>query len=259
MIYLNNIPIKPTIFPDNTSQVWKLKSFQPLNLIKWKFQQESEFMHLAQLKALLDHNNVSSVLEITYLPYGRQDKKVSNETTFALRVFAHLLNQLDFKIIHIQDPHSNVAMDFIKNSVAIYPTDHIRDIFRLMKSDVICYPDIVAVERYSGRVQLPYYHQNKTRDQSTGEIINTEIIGNFVDRNVLIVDDICDGGSTFIKLANDLVKAKGAKEVNLFVTHGIFSKGLKILKNNNINRIFTIDGEVGEYQNSLTYRRIYED
>ena len=43
------------------------------------------------------------------------------------------------------------------------------------------------------------------------------------------IDDICDGGQTFISLAQSL-KKQGAAEIFLYVTHGIFSKGLDQLK-----------------------------
>ena len=43
------------------------------------------------------------------------------------------------------------------------------------------------------------------------------------------MDDICDGGGTFIPLAQKL-KDLGAKEVNLYVTHMIGAKGLDIFK-----------------------------
>ena len=45
----------------------------------------------------------------------------------------------------------------------------------------------------------------------------------------MIVDDICDGGQTFIELAKALEK-QGAHQIFLYVTHGIFSKGLDTLK-----------------------------
>ena len=48
-------------------------------------------------------------------------------------------------------------------------------------------------------------------------------------RTAIITDDICDGGYTFIKVAEQL-KAKGASKVILFVTHGIFSKGLDVFE-----------------------------
>ena len=59
---------------------------------------------------------------------------------------------------------------------------------------------------------------------------------------MLIVDDICDGGKTFELLAEQLY-SNGAEEVNLFVTHGLFTKGLRPLKNAGIKRIFTNKGE----------------
>ena len=60
---------------------------------------------------------------------------------------------------------------------------------------------------------------------------------------------------TFKLLAKDLLAA-GAKEVNLFVTHGIFSKGLRTLRNSGINRIFTKDGEASEVQDRIIYGRL---
>lgn len=47
------------------------------------------------------------------------------------------------------------------------------------------------------------------------------------DKTCVIVDDLCDGGGTFSGLAEQLVLA-GAKVVDLYVTHGVFSKGLPL-------------------------------
>ena len=57
------------------------------------------------------------------------------------------------------------------------------------------------------------------------------------NRRILIVDDICDGGATFVGLAKEL-RAAGAKKVYLYVTHGIFSKGLPL---EGIDKVFTTD------------------
>ena len=71
----------------------------------------------------------------------------------------------------------------------------------------------------------------KTRDTKTGEITATVVHDkdSVKGANCLILDDICDGGRTFIELAKAL-KAAGALEVQLYVTHGIFSRGLDVLK-----------------------------
>lgn len=69
----------------------------------------------------------------------------------------------------------------------------------------------------------------KNRDVRDGKILSTDFIGNVVDKHCVIVDDIIDGGYTFIELAK-ILKNKGAKTVYLVVSHGIFSKGIDELK-----------------------------
>lgn len=248
MILLNGTPLNVTIFPDKTSQIWKLSEFilKETNFahVVWNFENEGEFMQLAQLKQLLDRYEISVVLTISYLPYGRQDKEVTNTTTFALRTFARLINTLHFQEIIIMDPHSETAIQLINNSRATYPLESLFAAMDATDTDLFCYPDKGAVRKYTRVYEYPSIHGEKVRDQLTGNILSYELIGNPEGRNVLIVDDICDGGMTFKLLAKDLLAA-GAKEVNLFVTHGIFSKGIETLKESGIKRVFTQDGEKG--------------
>lgn len=248
MITINNIPINVTLFPDNTRQVWQLpKEITKLAtvLVKWEFVTEGEFLELAQLKHLLDSLNISATLVFPYLPYGRQDKLVSNNTTFALRTFAKLLNSLKFHKVFAIDAHSKVAENVIDNFYSIPPVEYVFKIVKEIDPDLFCYPDAGALDKYhklfvSRKLSI---HGEKTRDQLTGNIDKYEIVGNCKDKSVLVVDDLCDGGATFVHLTTQLLK-NGAKEVNLFVTHGIFSKGLTPLKEAGIKRIFTKDGEV---------------
>lgn len=245
MILINGQPLAITVFPDNTSQVWKL----PLKILRagavridWRFSSESEIMHLAQLKALLDLHKVPSYLLIRYLPYGRQDKEVSNQATFALRTFASILNSMHFDCVEIIDPHSSIATDLIVNSVATQST-MISELWNTGEYDLVCYPDKGANSKYSNLYDYPHIFGNKMRDQSTGNITGYTLVGECYGKNVLIVDDICDGGATFKILTKDLL-ANGAKSVALFVTHGIFSKGVRTLIDSGIARVFTADGEV---------------
>lgn len=247
MILLNGSPINVTIFPDKTSQVWHL----PEEILKqsnyahitWEFESEAEFMHLAQLKDLLDKHHFKSDLKITYLPYARQDKDIGNNQTFALLTFSKLLNSLEFNSISIMDPHSAAAIYDIKNSIDKYPIDKVLGIAFELESDLFCYPDEGATDKYATIYDYPCTFGKKVRDQATGKITSYKLTGNVKDQKVLIVDDICDGGATFLLLAKELYAA-GAKEVNLFVTHGLFTNGLKPLLDSGIKRIFTQNGEV---------------
>lgn len=246
MITLNGVEIKPTIFPDKTSQVWHLPK-EELKMhgfakVVWKFENEAELFHLAQLKHLLDDKIQHVTLTLPYLPYGRQDKCVSNDGTFALRTFAIMINNMYFDEIIIHDPHSEVALNHIGESKSVF-TDII-PIIEKTGAGLLCYPDKGAVVKYSKVYGTRnFIYGEKIRDQSTGNILSYEVFGGCNGSNVLIVDDICDGGATFIHLAKALKIAK-AKEINLFVSHGLFTKGIQVLKDAGINRIFTQDGEV---------------
>lgn len=249
MIYLNDKPVLPTKFPDGTTQVWKLDESMLTKSsfgITWNFEKEEELIHIAQLKELLDTKHKNTYLEINYLPYARQDKEVSNSSTFALRTLAKIINSLNFESVSILDPHSTVATNLINNSHAVYPVVEVEDVFDDYRYDIVCYPDKGASSKYENiYLEFPFVFANKVRDQLTGEIKELKLEGDVLNKKVLIVDDICDGGATFIELTKKL-KESGAKSVSLFVTYGLFTKGIKILKYNGIDKIFTYKGEVNE-------------
>lgn len=247
MIKLDGKPINVTRFPDNSCQVWKLDEAllkEGINaVITWDYQHDYEFMEVAQLKTLLDSMGKPTRLRLDYLPYGRQDKAISNTTTFGLATFAALLNSLNFVNVICLDPHSDAAKLRINNFMFWYPEAEWND--RLKPKTLVCFPDRGAREKYR-----EYFGSNETiyaekcRDPLIGEVSWLELHGDPKGRDVLIIDDICDGGATFIAVTKAL-KEKGAKSVELFVSHGIFSKGTRVLFEAGISRIFTPKGEVG--------------
>lgn len=248
MISVNNKPINVTMFPDNTSQVWKLDDsyFDSDIIVKWNYSHEGEVMHLCQLKALLDLYPGNKNLYISYLPYARQDKEISNGSCFALEIMCAILNKLNFNSITILDPHSSVPMQQLEKATAVYPHVALDNALYGLSYPLICYPDKGAFQKYSSIYSEPCAAiGEKTRDQSTGEItgMTLKTVKDLKGQEVLIVDDICDGGRTFIELAKELYKA-GATAVHLFVTHGIFSKGLKVLREAGIMNIYTANGPV---------------
>lgn len=236
-IYLNNNPIPLTTFPDKTSQVWKMDTPSSPVIVRWEFHHEGELVHLCQLKQLLDSWEVEVTLHIPYLPYGRQDKGVDNEQTFGLHTFSKILNSFNFKKVIILDPHSEEALKLINNSEAEYPRDVLSAVFDISGSDLVCYPDRGALVKYTKIYDLPYISAEKDRDPLTGYITFKKVNGDVKGKRVLIVDDICDGGMTFKLLASRLLE-KEAKGVCLFVTHGLFSKGLQTLYDSGITQIY---------------------
>jgi ribose-phosphate pyrophosphokinase len=235
MITANKIKITPTIFPDGTSQVWKLPS-KLLDAyevrIVWEFESEREIIDLLSLRRLLYSHPMT--LHMPYLPYARQDKKVSNKSTFNLEVLADLLNSMRFSEVTSLDIHSKRAARLIKNFRNVSPLKYYYKVHDKVRPDLIVYPDLGASKRY--KLLLPSILLNKQRNPLTGELFISPIeapqLG--VCKTVMIVDDICDGGATFLAAARALRIAQPNLDIHLFVTHGIFSKGLEIFKKENI-------------------------
>lgn len=264
MISINGYEVKPTIFPDWTSQVWKLpediieyiKTSHEVE-VKWVFESESELFSVMQLGHLITSmiscdivfSPVKVCLYVPYLPYGRQDKEISNDSTFGQNTFLIIANEF-FDVIKTFDAHSTSLLNWefgINHVINLYPEDAINVAYAESDCDIICFPDKGASERYASLDDDPQVIMGKVRDQSTGEITGLEIVaildnpGDLNGLKVLIVDDICDGGKTFIEAAKLLYK-HGVKEVHLYVSHGIFSKGLDILHEAGIIKVFTKDG-----------------
>lgn len=180
-------------------------------------------------------------IDIPYLPYARQDRVCAPGQAFSLKVLSGLLAQIEnVKDMAIWDCHSPVgieltgaknvpAQDIINASPAL-----VQDIVDV-KSVIIC-PDKGAVSRTQAIAAAfakdmqdnAIVYCEKVRDPASGQITHTDVkAASLEGMTAIITDDICDGGYTFIKIAEQL-KAKGADRVILFVTHGIFSKGLGV-------------------------------
>lgn len=242
-ISLNGQKIVPTMFPDGTSQVWKLP--EELLVAKrieivWEFENESELFHLLQITWLLAEASTMT-LHMPFMPYGRQDKEVSNKTCFAREPFLWLLRQFKFDAITTIDAHSPAI-----GVKSIYPSEAIQEAIKSTNATQVCFPDVGARSRYD--IKLSRIVLYKNRDPLTGAINGIKLLEathkSSQWERVLIVDDICDGGRTFIEAAQLLHSIAPDAVVNLYVSHGIFSKGTQVLRDAGIGRIFTKNGEV---------------
>lgn len=235
-----DVEFQTTIFPDGTSQVWKLDASPGDELfIVWHFENEAELFHVCQLGVLINQvtgNNAE--LFAPYLPYGRQDKEVSNTSSFSFTVFRDILRASNVWTINTFDSHSVSGPTKLVKSMK-------PDKFHasILNHDIICFPDAGASERYKYSFNIDTHTHimfEKVRNQLTGEITGLKLLGSteIKDRSVLIVDDICDGGMTFIKVAEAL-KTYNPKSIDLAVSHGLFSKGRQVLHDAGINNIYT--------------------
>ena len=67
------------------------------------------------------------------------------------------------------------------------------------------------------------------------------VIGHVKGKTCIIVDDIIDSGGTIVNAANALIE-RGAKEVHVYVTHGVLSgKAVQKIKSSKIKRLVITD------------------
>lgn len=202
--------------------------------LSFYFQDNGEVMDLALIVDALRRNfsqPLDIVLDMPYIPYGRQDRACNDGESFSLKVFGNIINSLGFTKVLVNDAHSDVAgavIDNLDNIPQHIGASNITSWFDPANT-VLVSPDAGALKKIIKFAQHHGYKDvvraDKIRDITTGKITETVVYSEPVgDKNFLIVDDICDGGASFIPLANKLKELTNGK-VNMFVTHGIFSKG----------------------------------
>lgn len=187
-------------------------------------------------------------LFLPFVPYARQDRVMVQGESLSIRVFAKLLNIQNYESVTIFDPHSDVTPALINNCKILNNHKFAKMALGAFAPDnyVIVSPDSGAFKKvfkvceaigYDGRVALC----NKVRALTSGQIEHLSFdVEDFDNRDVVIIDDICDGGATFIALAKEL-KNRGAGKIHLIISHGIFSKEFEILFNGKIDTITTTD------------------
>jgi ribose-phosphate pyrophosphokinase len=183
------------------------------------------------------------VLEITYMIGARYDRIMNEGDSLDIEVYANLINSLNFDEVNILHPHSDVTCALIKNSHYIMPYNGVKkalcDFLQEGKDVVLISPDAGATKTISNFVKVIKEYRislltidivqcSKHRDKE-GKPFVTVLNGELCkDKPCLVIDDICDGGGTFLSLQEEIKKYNPSK-LGLYVTHGIFSAGYKHL------------------------------
>lgn len=179
-----------------------------------------------------------------YTPYimgARSDRQFQEGSNNYLRdVICPILRSLEFQSITCIDPHSDVLEACLDNfnkisneNVVKFALGEIYDYDSNVgnSSMVLVSPDAGASKKiYKLAEQIDYKGEiitcSKDRDNEgklTKVIVPINLIPN---KDVIIIDDICDGGATFINIAKEVKKLMDDDaKLYLIVTHGIFSKG----------------------------------
>lgn len=233
-------------FPVGEKHIEILKNESVVS-INWEYENDSEVFEMLLLCDALKRIRVEiENLYIPYVPYSRQDRINKIGEPLSISVFCKIINQIEAKNVYVIDPHSDVTTALINNVIVKGQCDIFSDLLKDCRDSLLICPDAGALKKVykiSKMCGLSVIECSKKRDTNNGEIsgvvVHSEDLEN---KDCYIVDDICDGGRTFIEIAKAL-KEKNARKVVLMVTHGFFTKGIGVF-DGLIDEIYTRKGNV---------------
>jgi ribose-phosphate pyrophosphokinase len=243
-------------FPDGQPHIKiDTQNLQPVNSvcrIVTRISNPADLMLVLFAKNAVEHIGFEKIeLYISYLMAARMDRVMNDGEPFSLKVIAAVLNSAGFNKIKIFDPHSEVTTALLDRSFAIDNIDFVKDVLKDYTAKhvvndqsnfCIVSPDAGALKKIY-KVAAAFENMNvvecmKNRDVKTGALTGFQVFENeLTGRTCFIIDDICDGGGTFIGVAAELKKL-GAEKIILVVSHGIFSKGFDL---QNVDEIYCTD------------------
>ena len=229
--------------PDDVRIESRLNSFEDLGLIICANQAIKEI-----------NRDIKVHLYIPYFLGARSDRKFTKGTSHYIKtVIAPIINNEKFTSVTVLDPHSDVVEACIKRFKKISNASLVKFALseispkidknpflpQFVSSSIIITAcdaggekkiyDLVSEIDYTGELAFGTKH----RKVPTGEILSTSVKlpNEYKNKKFVLIDDICDGGRTFIELAK-AIRAEANDpniEIHLIVTHGIFSAGYEEL------------------------------
>jgi ribose-phosphate pyrophosphokinase len=164
------------------------------------------------------------------------------------------------------DVHNNkVASWFAKN---VDPTDYIVAAIEhtAVRNDTetvcVLYPDEGAAKRYAlprlvgnntNPIVVLYFYATKVRDAATGKLLRFDVPKMPEGLPILIVDDICDGGGTFLG-----IQAAVNRPMSLYTTHSMYSKGTDVLYNAGFEYLYTTNSYYPDVFNKPDKMVVYD-
>ena len=189
--------------------------------------------------------NITAV--IPYFGYARQDRKVVPRTSISAKLVSNLITKAGADRVVTVDLHSGQIQGFFDIPVDnLFATPifyrHIKK--KLKLNNIVCVsPDAGGIVRTRGLSKLLDVGlaivDKRRPTPGKSEVVN--VIGEVKNKVCIIVDDIIDTGGTIVNAAK-MLKAKGAKEIHVYITHGVLSgEAVKRIKSSPIKNLVITD------------------
>ena len=186
------------------------------------------------------------IVVIPYYGYARQDRKDRPRVAIGSKLIANMLTAAGADRIITMDLHApqiqayfDIPVDHLDSSAVFIP--YITQL--RLENLTFAAPDVGATNRIREiasyfEVEMVICDKHRKR---ANEISSMVVIGDVTDRDVVIIDDICDTGGTLAKSAA-LLKDKGARTVRAMITHPVLSgKAYENIENSALEELVVCD------------------
>ena len=170
----------------------------------------------------------SIIAVIPYFGWARQDRKDKPRVSIGAKLIADILSTAGIDRLITMDLHADQIQGFFNVPVDhLYASSVFLDYIKTqlpLNNLIMATPDVGGTKRassYSKYLEIPMVICHKTRQQAN-EVADMRIIGDVIDKDVLLVDDIVDTAGTITKAA-DLMMENGARSVRAIVSHAVMS------------------------------------
>jgi ribose-phosphate pyrophosphokinase len=205
-----------------------------------------ELVLMIQAAKLASAKRITAV--IPWFPYSRQDRKAKPREPISARLVADMLQLAGVDRVLTMDLHAGQIQGFFTipvdhmTALQLFAT-HFRDLGLTGDGVVAVAPDAGRAKhavRFAEMIEASFAIMHKMR-VTADHVEMTEVTGKVRDKITIVGDDVSTTGSTLIAGAQAL-KDHGATEVNVFVTHALFSgEALERLSDSEIDRIVVTD------------------
>lgn len=206
--------------------------------------------NLMELLLMIDAAKRASAYKIVavipYYGYARQDRKDKPRVAIGSKLVANMLVAAGANRVITMDLHApqiqgyfDIPVDHLDSSAVFIPY------ITALKLENLTFaaPDVGSANRI--REMAAYFEEemvicDKHRKRAN-EIASMVVIGDVTDKDIVIIDDICDTGGTLAKAAA-LLKDKGARSVRALITHPVLSgKAYENIENSVLEELVVCD------------------